>query len=200
MKIYSGAGILPVIIINNNKYFVTFVSGKNLVTDAGGKLEKNDSILKTACRELYEESRGLINIREDVVNTNSIYIDVKKDNKYYRCYIILINDFDIKYYYKNYKIINNFNYNPFSETYGIKLLRLNKLYYDKDDNMFMRDIDNKKIKISMRLNNIITRIKNKNLVLTINPINLNKTTTSIKTYEYYTNKIIKLNNLTTFSL
>ncbi len=194
MKTYSGAGILPLIIINKNYYFITFKLLNNLLTDAGGKKEEKNNVLDTACRELFEESAGLIKLDKLTVKNNSIHIDIGHKDKYYRCYIVLIDNIDKKIYQENLKKINKFLFNPFGETKDIKLIKINKILYLKKSN-----------KVSPRLKNIFIELlklsnikKLKNLIKTNNIIELNKIKHKIKTYEYYTNKKIIIKNIKTF--
>jgi len=50
MKTYSGSGVIPITIIDNKPYFILFGLNKNILTDAGGKIEGINSIIKTASR------------------------------------------------------------------------------------------------------------------------------------------------------
>ena len=206
MKIFTGSGVLPICIIDKKPYLITFTSSRGIITDAGGKKEARDTILYTACRELFEESAGLIFINENDLENNSIYIDLKNDNKYYRSYFIIINDIDITYYDKNLEKFKKFNFNPFTETHGIKLMNLNNI--DLDDNKIkMTSIDNYKLALGSRLTHIIKRILKKykkinifykNLKNNIDIIKFKKIIHNIKSYEYDTYKKIKINKITTF--
>jgi hypothetical protein len=207
MKIYSGAGVLPIYIINTKPYLITFTSSRGIITDAGGKKESNDSIIYTACRELFEESAGLINISENDLEYNSIYIDLKKNNKYYRAYFIIINNIDITYYDKNLEKFKKFNFNPFTETHGIKLMNLNNINFD-NNKIKMTSINNYKLLLAPRLNTIIKKVLKKYnklnefykvLQKNVDIINLKKIKHNIKSYEYDTYKKIKINNITSFS-
>jgi len=98
-KYFSGAGIIPIIIYNDNPYFILFSCGKGLISDAGGTNESNDSIEQTAMRELFEESCGIININDKDLEKKSIYLDIFNQNKnnefykkLYRVYFILIDN------------------------------------------------------------------------------------------------------------
>ncbi len=207
MKIYSGAGVLPFIILNNIPYIITFTSSKGIITDAGGKKEHNDSIIYTASRELFEESAGLIDVSEDDLENNSIFIDNKYNNKYYRSYFIIINNIDITYYDKNLKKFKKFKFNPFTETHGIKLMNLNNINIDNNI-IKMTSIDNYKLLLAQRLTKIIKRVLKKygklttlykDLTKTVDIINLKKIKHNIKSYEYDTYKKIKIDNITSFS-
>jgi hypothetical protein len=207
MKIYSGAGVLPIIILNNIPYIITFTSSKGIITDAGGKKEHNDSIIYTASRELFEESAGLIDVSEDDLENNSIFIDNKYNNKYYRSYFIIINNIDITYYDKNLKKFKKFKFNPFTETHGIKLMNLNNINIDNNI-IKMTSIDNYKLLLAQRLTKIIKRVLKKygklttlykDLTKTVDIINLKKIKHNIKSYEYDTYKKIKIDNITSFS-
>lgn len=206
MKNYSGAGVLPIYILNKIPYIVTFTSSKGIITDAGGKKEYNDSIIYTASRELFEESAGLIKINEDDLTNNSIYIDLKHNDKYYRSYFIIIDNIDIEYYDDNLKKFKKFKFNPFTETHGIKLMRLDNI--DIDNNQIkLISSNNYKLVLAPRLNKIIKKILKKynnlntfykQIKKNIGVINLKKNKININTYEYDTNKNIKITNITTF--
>jgi hypothetical protein len=203
MKIYSGAGILPITIINKNYYFITFKLLNNLLSDAGGKKENNDEVIKTACRELFEESAGLIKLDKNIIKNKSIHLDISYKDTYYRCYIIFIDNIDIKTYNDNIKKINKFKYNPFGETQKLKLINLSLVFNSKLDNHVIIDKKtNKKYILSTRLKNIFiellksTNIKKlKNLLQSNNIIELNKIKEDVKTYEYYTNNKIVIKNI-----
>lgn len=207
MKIYSGSGILPFIILNNNIYLITFTQSRGIINDAGGKKEEKDNIIQTACRELFEESAGLIQVDENEIINNSIYFDIKHNNKYYRLYTIIIDNIDIDYYDINLKKFKKFNYNPFTETHGIKLMKINTI--DIINNQIkLTSHNNYKLLLANRLNSIITKILKKYNNLTsfykylkknVNVIKLKKTILNINTYEYYTNKIIKIKNIICYS-
>jgi hypothetical protein len=157
MKTYSGAGILPIFILNKKPYLITFTSSRGIISDAGGKKEKDDEVIYTACRELFEESAGLININEENLKNNSIYFDLKNDDKYYRSYFTIINYIDIKYYDTNLEKFKKFKFNPFTETYGIKLMSLNNIEND-NNKIKMTTIDNYKLLLSPRLTQIIKKV------------------------------------------
>ena len=207
MKIYTGAGILPIFIVNKKPYLITFTSSRGVITDAGGKKESNDTIIYTACRELFEESAGLINISEDDLNNKSVYIDIKYKNKFYRSYFIIIDNIDITYYNKNLKKLKKFKFNPFTETHGIKLMKLYDIYMNNNE-IKMTSINNYKLLLMPRLTTIIKKILNKydklnlfykELNKNVDIINLKKIKHNIKSYEYYTYKKIKIKNITSFS-
>ena len=207
MKTFTGAGVLPIFILNNKPYLITFTSSRGIISDAGGKKEKKDDVIYTACRELFEESAGLININEEELKNNSIYFDLKNDDKYYRSYFTIIDNIDIKYYDTNLEKFKKFNFNPFTETHGIKLMKLNDIYID-DNKIKMTSINDYKLLLAPRLNKIIKKalkkynklnLLYKDLKKNINIINLKKITQDIESYEYYTYKKIKINHITSFS-
>jgi hypothetical protein len=214
MKIYSGSGILPFIILNKNIYLITFTQSTGIINDAGGKKENNHNIIQTACRELFEESAGLIQIDENEIMNNSIYFDIKYNNKYYRLYTIIIDnvdidnvDIDIDYYDINLKKFKKFNYNPFTETHGIKLMKINTINII-DNKIKLTSNNNFKLLLAPRLSSIIKKILKKYNNLTtfykylkknVNVIKLKKIALNINTYEYNTNKKIKIKNITTYS-
>ncbi len=203
MKIYSGAGILPITLINNKYYFITFKLLNNLLSDAGGTIENKDDVINTACRELFEESAGLIKLDKTIIKNKSIHIDISYKNKYYRCYIVFIDNINIKTYNDNIKKFNKFKYNPYSETKKLKLINLSLFINSKlDNNVIIDKKTNKKYILSPRLKNIFIELfktnnlkKIKNILKLNNLVKLNKVKKNIKTYEYYTNKKIFIKNI-----
>ncbi len=207
MKIYTGSGILPIFILNKKPYLITFTMARGIINDAGGKKENNDSISYTACRELFEESAGLINIDEDQIKNNSLYFDLKNNNKYYRLYTVIINNIDTTYYNKNLKKFKEFNFNPFTETHGIKLMKLDSIIINNNQ-IILTSNNDYKLLLAPRLNAIIKKILKKYnnlnafykyLKKNVDIIELKKTTLNIDSYEYNTNKKIKIKNITTYS-
>jgi hypothetical protein len=71
--------------------------------------------LETASRELFEESSGLININENILKKNSVYLNIKNFdknskyyNKYYRVYFIIIENIEnLNDFYLNFTPFNN---------------------------------------------------------------------------------------------
>ena len=218
---YSGAGIIPIIIINKKSYFILFNSSKNLITDAGGKIESKHSILETASRELFEESCGLISINKNIIDKNSIFLDVKNlnknseyYNKYYRVYFIIIDNIEnINDFYKNFRKFKEFGFNPFVETFKINLIKLDKFdkfdKFDKlDEKIIVYTINNEIRTLNDRLTRIYNLLLEKfnsindfnNFIKKkIKPIVLQKKIISVKTYEYNTNKNIEINDVITYS-
>ncbi len=206
MKTYTGAGVLPIFIFNKKPYIVTFTASKGIITDAGGKKEYRDNILFTASRELFEESAGLIKIDEKELKNNSLYIDIKNNNTYYRSYFIIINNINTTYYDKNLKKFKKFKFNPFTETHGIKLMKLDDINFD-NNNIILTSNNDYKLLLASRLNTIIKKILKKytNLITfykylkkNVNVIDFKKTILDIDTYEYNTEKNIKIKNITTY--
>jgi hypothetical protein len=207
MKTYSGAGVIPITIIDDKPYFVLFAYNKDIITDAGGKIEHNNSIINTASRELFEESAGLINIDDKILDENSLYLNIKNKDTYYRCYFVIINfpdnNFD-KSYSDNLEKFNKFKLNPFSETKNIKLISL-------EDTKFINNsilLNNKKVNyLIKRTKNIFIKIHKKfidfadfynKIKIKLEIIKLNKKNISVNTYEYNTLKEIKIDNITTY--
>ncbi len=214
---YSGAGIIPLINYNKKIFFILFSSGKNIISDAGGTLENNDSILSTAVRELFEESCGIINISEDELQKKSIYIDIinqNKNNKFYkklyRIYFILINNInlsDLLNYYINLKKFKPYDRNPFTETYGIHLIKLDWIHYYNDQIYMNTNTDNLKL-LNTRLKIIMENIMETygdldtfyNIISKkIKKIKLNKNLINIDTYSYKNNLKINVNDIITYS-
>jgi hypothetical protein len=206
MTIYSGSGILPIMIINKKPYLITFLIYKNTISDGGGKIE-NNSVKKTAIRELYEESAGLIKLKSnDLVNSVNYNISKYNNNKYYKSYILIIDNIDTKYYNKNLIKFEKYKKNPYTETKEIILLDMDYII-NHNNKLFMKSIDNKVYILHNRLESIIKKIINQYTTLInfynylsnkLKIIKLNKKKYNIKTYQYYTNKNIKINNIISF--
>lgn len=211
MRTYSGAGVIPITIINNKPYFVLFTYNKGIITDAGGKIENNNNIINTASRELFEESAGLINIDDKILDDNSVYLNIKNKDTYYRCYFIIIDllddDFD-KSYSDNLEKFNRFKLNPFSETKGIKLISLEDTKFI-NNSILLTNVSNKN-KVNYLINrtkhifikihkkfvdfaDFYNKIKNK-----LQIVKLNKKNISVNTYEYNSYKKIVLNDIITY--
>lgn len=207
---FSGSGIVPIFIKQNKIYIITFIDRNNMASDAGGKIEENDksnlnNVKKTAIRELFEESSGLIKIKN---LDESVYYDLVNKGTIYRIFFIIINKINPKYFDKNLKKFNEYELNPFNEMYSIKLLDMSTIKFDKKD-ILINTIDDKIIKISPRLKFILYKIMRKfktfenfynNLEtnLKINKINLYKKTIQIKSKEYDTDKKFIINNIISY--
>jgi hypothetical protein len=215
-KYFSGAGIIPIIIYNDAPYFILFSCGKGLISDAGGTIELNDSIEQTAIRELYEESCGIININDKDLEKKSVYLDIinqDKNNEFYkklyRAYFILIDNInlsDLLHYYVNLKKFKPFDRNPFTETYGIHLIKLDWIHY-YNDNIYMNTHTDKLKLLNMRLSIIMSTIIDiygdldsfYNIINNkIKKIKLNKKLINIDTYSYKNNNKINVDNIITF--
>lgn len=206
MTIYSGSGILPIMIINNKPYLITFLIYKNTVSDGGGKIEDN-SVKKTAIRELYEESAGLILLNnKDLLNSVNYNISKNNNNKYYKSYILIIDKIDIKCYNKNLIKFQKHTKNPYTETKEIILLNLDNII-KYNNKLFLKDINNKIYILHDRLESIIKKIINEYggllnfynyLHNKLKIIKLNKKKYNIKTYQYYTYKNLEINNITSY--
>lgn len=217
MNQYCGAGVIPIIKLNKKMYFILFSSGKNLITDAGGTIEKNKSILSTASRELMEESCGIINVDISTLENNSIYFDIinsNKNNKFYnklyRIYFILIENidlYDLMNYYVNLKKFKKYDFNPYTETFGIHLISFDWIHF-YNDKIFMNTHLDKLKQLNERLQIIISNIIdkyedldkfNKYLIKKIKFIKLKKNIINISTYSYKTHKKINVDNIITYS-
>ena len=202
---YSGAGVIPIVIIRNKPYFVLFMLNRGKLTDAGGRIEDSTSIIDTASRELFEESAGLFNINSNILHNNSVYIDIKNDDKYYRSYISIIDKFDKDYYYTNLKKIRKYIYSPFSETRDIQLISLEYIHFI--NNIWMNTKTNKILLLSNRTSKILERIHNKfnnlkdffvQISTKINPIELKLKKIEIESYTYSDHKKFSITNLDTY--
>ena len=90
---FSGGGVLPIVKIKNDLYFLTFSSKRGVLSDAGGKCDFGESIETTCVREFYEESCKLFNIDVSDIS-NHKFIDISSGWAYYRSYLPFFN-FDI---------------------------------------------------------------------------------------------------------
>ena len=210
MKNYNGSGIIPLLYFEGKLYFIFFIFYNNVITDAGGKKEINTTILETAERELFEESSGLLKLHD--LDENYIHIDISNKDKYYRSHIIVIENIDTKYYNLNSKKITNYKDNPFTETKGIVLIQTDFLL-EKNNQYFMKNNEEKYFMLSNRLKQIIKKIIKKYTTLNkfndeiikllktekIKIIKLKKKKINISSYEYNTQKTIKIKNIITYT-
>jgi hypothetical protein len=105
-KNFSGGGILPIVDVKTKdgvvSCFITFSSYRGVISDAGGKVDINESIQKTCVREFFEESCMLFSINENNLKDNNL-VDVTCGSTFYRVYLpkfsITINSSDFT---KNY--------------------------------------------------------------------------------------------------
>lgn len=159
-KKFSGAGGLLIEFIDNVPYVILFrCSFTNVYNDLGGSINKEDIPSKyflelTAMREINEETATTLRINSIDFFNNLMYIDIKKNKHYYRCYIIAINqNFPVREYYTNLKKLQ---YAPtfFRETSGITHVKLCDLLNCYKSRTCV-DVFNRKIIIHQRLHNII---------------------------------------------
>jgi hypothetical protein len=217
MNNYSGSGIIPIITYNKKVYFILFSCGKGLISDAGGTIESNDSIEQTAIRELFEESCGIININDKDLEKKSVYLDIFNQNKnnefykkLYRAYFILIDNINLSellHYYVNLKKFKPYDRNPFTETYGIHLIKLDWIHY-YNEYIYMNTHTDKLKLLNMRLSIIMSTIIDiygdfdnfyDKIIKKIKKIKLNKKLINIDTYSYKNNSKINVNNIITFA-
>ena len=169
-KTYSGAGVLIVIKLYNEKkkkycvYVLVGKNKKNMCNDFGGTYElKHDKLETTASTELREESRNLFNINADKIK-ECIYIDIEHGEKYYRTYILFIEnrDFKVDYYYRNKKILNESENVPkyWKETEDITLIKIKTI--TKNDKI--KDICGNDVNMQGRLKNIIKTVINNGIM------------------------------------
>ncbi len=202
----SGSGIVPIFIKNEKIYIVTFLDRNNMASDAGGKVDGNhtcdDIIIKnTAMRELFEESSGLIKISS---LKNSVSYDIKNKNNFYRIYFIIINKINFKYFDKNLEKFNQYELNPFNEMYGIKLLDMATIKFDKKD-ILINTIEDDLVKVSYRLKFVLYKVmkkyktfKNFYEQLSIKKYILKKNIINIDSKEYKTDKNFTINDIKSF--
>lgn len=211
---FTGSGVIPIIIVNKKPFFILFNSSDKLITDAGGKIEENKNPLETASRELFEESSGLININENTLKNNSIYLNIKNldknskhYNKYYRIYFVIIDKIENPDdFYLNFVKFKKFSFNPFVETFKINLIKINK-FLKNEGNIIVKTNNNEDRILNPRLtriyNLILEKFNNfesfyKIVKKKLNPIKLEKKIIDVKTYEYYTHRNINIKNIITY--
>jgi len=209
---YTGAGIIPIIIYNKIPYFILFSSGKGIISDAGGTIENKDNLEDSAIRELFEESCGIIKISKNDLLKNSVYIDIinNHDKQLYRSHIIFINKIDLSdllNYYTNLKKFKKFDRNPFTETYGIHLIKIEWIHYYNND-IYMNTHTDKIKLLNNRLKIIMKNIMNKfgnldNFYDIVNKkikkINLKQKKINIDTYSYKNNNKIYVDDVITYT-
>jgi len=200
-KIYTGSGILPIYIHNMIPYFVIVKLNNGIYSDPGGKLEPDISLLKNATKELYEETCGLIKLKDKLLKKqNLITIDINYNkNKYYKSHIVIINSkIDFKLYEKNLIQCTKFKFNPFAESNKIHLIKLSEINYEI-----------LKKNLHPRLKLIIVSILKKyntmynfynDIIKKIKPIYLKQQITNPISYEYYLHKKIHIKNLASFAI
>ena len=195
----SGAGIVPIFIKNNKIYIVTFIDRQNMASDAGGKVDGNytcdDKIIKkTALRELFEESSGLIKLKS---LKESVSHDIKNKDNFYRIFFVIINKINFNHFDKNLDKFNQYKLNPFNEMYSIKLLDMETINFDKKD-ILINTIEDEIVKISYRLKFILYKVMRKFKTfekfyssLEIKKYILKKNIIDIESEEYKSNKKCK---------
>lgn len=119
-RCFNNIGGSGVLIFTDSKIFpgehdiVLVKDHTETYNDAGGKSDGLESTA-TASNELYEETRGLINIDSRLLATTR-YIDIGKNKHKYRCYIIHIPKISCSEYY----CVDTSNMsNAFHETSGM---------------------------------------------------------------------------------
>lgn len=177
-KYISGAGILILEKIDNKWTLILFKDHTNKFADVGGIYEKNHfNISDTASQELKEESRNLF-ILSDLKKLRK-YIDIKhkKNNSYYRSFIIRLSDINLQDFNKNKQLID-FNINSpkcWKETTDVKKFYLEDLFETiNNKNTLAKDINGEYHIIRNRLIEILKFYKTEiNLIKNI-PKSLNK--------------------------
>lgn len=158
----SGAGVVPIFIKENKVYIVTFIDQQNMASDAGGKVDGNYTsdekiIKKTALRELFEESSGLIKLKS---LKESISFDIKNKDNFYRLFFVIINKINFNHFDKNLNKFNLYKLNPFNEMYSIKLLDTSTIKFDNND-ILVNTIEDDIVKISYRFKFVLYKVFNK---------------------------------------
>lgn len=155
MNKYTGSGIFIIENHNGKKYALLFGNKKTYFSELGGKIEGNETIEKTACRETKEETANLINIKENQIKC----ISKKILHKHYLSYIIFIEKINIKDYYHNINLVyNNCKDHYWKETKDIIRIELNKLIdCVKNEKYYVFDKKGNKILIRNRTVGIIKK-------------------------------------------
>lgn len=87
--IVKGAGVLLIQKVNRDKVFVLFKNKKNMYMELGGGRDGNESVYKTAQREVCEESYSTVHISKDTLidlYKHKKYYDGVHNNRIYRCF------------------------------------------------------------------------------------------------------------------
>lgn len=199
----SGAGIVPIFIKENKVYIVTFIDRQNMASDAGGKIDGDHTcddkiIKKTALRELFEESSGLIKLQ---CVKESVYYDIKNKDNFYRLFFVIINKINFNHFDKNLNKFNLYKLNPFNEMYSIKLLDMETIKFDKKD-ILINTIEDEIVKISYRLKFVLYKVMRKFKTfqnfyssLKIKKYILKKNIIKIESEEYDSNKKFKIDDI-----
>jgi hypothetical protein len=180
-KNFSGGGILPIVDVKTKdgviSCFITFSSYRGVISDAGGKVDINESIQKTCVREFFEESCMLFSINENNLKDNNL-IDVTCGSTFYRVYLpkfsITVNSSDFT---KNYSEIKRQKkskvYLEKNELVLIPITERTQSYlYNGRKYYSILDINGNVRKVSRRLHKIIKLFNNVSPVVEI--INFDK--------------------------
>jgi len=167
-KYFSGAGVLIVedYFLKSGEIIKSIIVVQNSLTkeysDFGGVYESEHSSIKnTAVNELREESCNLFNISK---NSLDKYVDIRAGENYYRSYIVKINTASRDHFKYNLNLFlsrkkNGIHIPPcWLESSNITHIPIKNINIDnlnKNNGMFLKDIDNNNIKISKRLNRIL---------------------------------------------
>ncbi len=168
-KNFSGGGILPIVDVKTKdgvvSCFITFSSYRGVISDAGGKVDINESIQKTCVREFFEESCMLFSINENNLKDNNL-IDVTCGSTFYRVYLpkfsITINSLDFT---KNYSEIKRQKKSKvYLEKNELVLIpiteRTQSYFYNGRKYYSILDINGNVRKVSRRLHKIIKLFNN----------------------------------------
>lgn len=190
---YNGSGVIPIIKIKNEFYFILFQSvirkknKENIVEDSGGKLE-DDNIKISAIREFKEESSVLFNLENfnkdrDIKNLNyvltnfNITINNLDKKKYLSCFVYLKeknNEFNLEDLQKEFKSNmrelwkNGFSF--YTENKNIIFIPINNIYFLKKDDLKIKDYQDNEYYIYERTLHIFLKLIRKNLDIFINEL------------------------------
>lgn len=125
---YSGAGVLPITKFNGVDCFIVFSSKRDRFSDAGGKVDGNESIEESGIRELYEESCKLFRISLAEIKKHTL-IDIPCGMTKYGVFILKVNcDVSKDDYHLNRQILleQNAHYH-YLETFDMTFLPTNQI-------------------------------------------------------------------------
>lgn len=202
MNLYYGSGIIPIIKVNNEYYFILFKSSirkknnENLVEDSGGKFE-GENVKISAIRELKEESSLLFDLEnfkkhEDikklykVLKTFSMEIEGWDDEKYLSFFVYIESDFNLielkEHFKSNMRKFWKNGFSVYTENKDIIFIPINNIKDINSDSQKIIDNNNNTHLIFERTVKIFVKLqKEYNLLkfikkITNYPIILNKNT------------------------
>jgi hypothetical protein len=157
----TGSGIFIIENYKNKKVVVLFGNDEEY-SDLGGKIDKGESSIDSACREAREESCNLFKFKPEQIKEISIPIQ----HRNYVSYFIYIKNLSLKNYYHNKDLIyakcNKNTHHHWMETNKATRIDLDVLI-EKSliNNNIMYDINGNKIQVRTRVLDLMNKaIKN----------------------------------------